>query len=115
MSNRKEKTSSKTGKSQDPSLDTTAMTKTTENRPPQSALRLLAGLAMATLTLAPTASNADSSPCTGRIQAMGYAIRDIDSDFYKSYDEFDVIKDQNLYELKVDRKTCKIINRQHDY
>ena len=67
---------------------------------------LLAGLAA--VAFSPLAAHADYSKCTGKIRSMGYFITDIDSDWGRPYDKFDVIKDGKEYNVWVNKNSCKI-------
>lgn len=42
------------------------------------------------------------------MRAQGYFITDIDSDWGRPYDKFDVVKDGKGYDLWVNKNTCKI-------
>ena len=74
-----------------------------------SLLLLAAGLL--SLALAPLAARADYSKCTKQIRAQGYFITDVDSDWGRPYDKFEVIKDGKEYDLWVNKATCKIDQR----
>lgn len=68
-------------------------------------------LLIATLTaaaMAPMAAHADVSKCTKQVRAQGYFITDIDSDWDRPYDKFEVIKDGKEYDLWVNKNSCKI-------
>lgn len=71
-----------------------------------SAAALLA--ASAVVVLSPIAARADYSKCTKQVRAQGYFITDIDSDWGRPYDKFDVIKDGKEYDLWVNKNSCKI-------
>jgi hypothetical protein len=74
-----------------------------------SLLLLAAGLL--SLALAPLAARADYSKCTKQIRAQGYFITDVDSDWGRPYDKFEVIKDGKEYDLWVNKDTCTIEQR----
>lgn len=74
-------------------------------------------LLIATLTaaaLAPMAAQADGSKCTKQVRAQGYFITDIDSDWDRPYDKFEVIKDGKEYDLWVNKNSCKIEQKMLD-
>ena len=72
-----------------------------------SKLLLLGGLAA--LTVAPMAARADYSKCTKSIRAQGYFITDIDTDWGRPLDRFDVVKNGREFDLYVDKSTCKVV------
>jgi len=74
-----------------------------------SKLLLVAGLA--TLAMAPMAARADYSKCTKAVRAQGYFITDVDTDWGRPNDRFDVVKDGREYDLYVDKNTCKVVQK----
>jgi hypothetical protein len=64
--------------------------------------------ALASAAFAPLAAQADASKCTKQVRAQGYFITDIDSDWNRPYDKFEVVKDGKEYDLWVNKNTCKI-------
>ena len=73
--------------------------------------RVLAAAAIVVASSLPLAARADYSQCTQQIRAQGYFITDIDSDWGRPYDKFSTIKDNNEYDLWVDKNTCKIVHK----
>ncbi|MEB3185737.1 MAG: hypothetical protein VKM97_07620 [Cyanobacteriota bacterium] len=71
-------------------------------------LHLLLSAGLAAAVVSPLAARADYSRCTKQVRAQGYFITDIDSDWDRPFDKFDVIKDGKEYDLWVNRNTCKI-------
>ena len=67
--------------------------------------------ASAAVVLNPAPAQADYSKCTKQIRAQGYFITDVDSDWGRPYDKFDVIKDGKEYDLWVNKSSCKIEQR----
>jgi hypothetical protein len=74
-------------------------------------LRFLLAAGLVSVALAPLAARADYSKCTKQIRAQGYFITDVDSDWGRPYDKFDVIKDNKEYDLWVNKDNCKIEQR----
>ena len=70
---------------------------------------LVAGISFAAFS--PLAAQADGSKCTKQVRSQGYFITDIDSDWDRPYDKFDVIKDGKEYDLWVNKNSCKIEQR----
>jgi len=70
---------------------------------------LVAGLSA--VAFSPLVAQADASKCTKQVRSQGYFITDIDSDWDRPYDKFDVIKDGKEYDLWVNKNTCKIEQR----
>jgi hypothetical protein len=67
---------------------------------------LIAGVSFAAFS--PLVAQADGSKCTRQVRSQGYFITDIDSDWDRPYDKFDVIKDGKEYDLWVNKSSCKI-------
>ena len=70
---------------------------------------LVAGLSA--VAFSPLVAQADTSKCTKQVRSQGYFITDIDSDWDRPYDKFDVIKDGKEYDLWVNKNSCKIEQR----
>lgn len=64
--------------------------------------------ASAAIVLNPLAARADYSKCTKQVRAQGYFITDIDSDWGRPYDKFEVIKDGKEYDLWVNKNSCNV-------
>ena len=80
--------------------------------------KLLLAAGLATLAMAPMAARADYSKCTKALRAQGYFITDVDSDWGRPYDRFEVVKDGREYDLYGNKNTCnvaeKVIKDRHD-
>ena len=80
--------------------------------------KLLLAAGLATLAMAPLAARADYSKCTKAVRAQGYFITDVDSDWGRPYDRFEVVKDGREYDLYGNKNTCnvaeKVIEDRHD-
>lgn len=70
--------------------------------------------ALTSAVFAPLAAHADVSKCTKQVRAQGYFITDIDSDWGRPYDKFEVVKDGKEYDLWVNKNTCKIEQKVRD-
>ena len=70
------------------------------------------------LLAAGLATLADYSKCTKAVRAQGYFITDVDSDWGRPYDRFEVVKDGREYDLYGNKNTCnvaeKVIKDRHD-
>lgn len=60
------------------------------------------------VVFSPDPARADYSKCIKQVRAQGYFITDVDSDWGRPYDHFDVIKDGKEYDLWVNKENCKI-------
>ena len=82
-------------------------------------LHLLLSAGLAAAVISPLTAHADDSQCTKQVRAQGYFITDIDSDWDRPYDKFEVVKDGKGYDLWVNKNTCKIeqkvLDKRHNY
>lgn len=74
-------------------------------------VRIILAAGLVSSVLAPAGARADYSKCTKQIRAQGYFITDVDSDWDRPYDKFDVIKDGKEYDLWVNKGSCKVEHR----
>ena len=71
-------------------------------------LRVFLAASISFVTFTPLAAQADGSKCIKQVRSQGYFITDIDSDWDRPYDNFDVMKDGKEYDLWVNKNSCKI-------